>query len=118
MTGPASNQPDACSAASRAGRIRVSSAGCCVNRGRAGVWPASRPSETRMETKPALLLPARLGVSSLNWGAPSLVRPVFSGGDAQAKRSAASVPARLMPAPPPRPREAPPLQGQGGGAGD
>jgi hypothetical protein len=47
-----------------------------------------------MEAKPALLLPAHLGVSSLNWGAPSLVRPVFSGGDAQANGSGRHPPPR------------------------
>jgi hypothetical protein len=100
MTGPASNQPDTFSAALRAGRIRVSSAAMASTVVGRGVRPASRPLESRMEAKPALLLPAHLGVSSLNWGAPSLVRPVFSGGDAQANGSGRHPPpAGLMPAP-------------------
>jgi hypothetical protein len=52
-----------------------------------------------MEAKSALLLPARLGVHSLNWGAPSLVRPVFWGGRAQANGSGRSATPGLIPAP-------------------
>ena len=48
-----------------------------------------------MEAKSALILPARLGVSSLNWGAPSLVRPVFWGGRAQANGSGRHPPPAL-----------------------
>jgi hypothetical protein len=52
-----------------------------------------------MEAKSALILPARLGVHSLYWGAPSLVRPVFWGGRAQANGSGRSATPGLIPAP-------------------